>query len=1630
MTNDPGSIRDPVEQLAESFQARLRRGERPSLEEYVARCPERADDIRELFPALVELEQLKPGVLVMTSTPEQPAAEIGPTAGPLPSHPERLGDYQILRIIGVGGMGIVYEAEHESLKSRVALKVMHPRFRSDPTYLRRFNTEARSAARLHHTNIVPVFDYGEQDGICYYAMPLIDGVGLNQVLEDVRRLRATDNPIDAPEADCQGEQPVTEPVAETLRAVSQGLLTGRFSTGGATPAGTERLPVLPLDDGPGDATGGNGDAVEIAVTAPSGSDSRTGSHTIAGQSESLYHKEIARIAGQVADALDYAHGQRVVHRDIKPSNLLLDARGNIWVTDFGLAKFVEGDDLSQSHDLVGTLRFMAPERFRGVTDRRADIYAVGATLYEMLALRPAFAERDQIQLIDQITHQPPVPLRQHDRRIPRDLETIVLKALAKDPKDRFATAGEMRDELRRFLEGRPIRSRPVGPAEQFWRWCKRNPALAAANITAAILTTLLAIGSTIVAWTYRDQLKRLDIEQGKTQSNLNRALKAERTANERLAETEHAEHEARLALGQSLVSEGAALQRTALIGQRFDSLDRLARAAQVLGTDPEGRDQLGKIRNHAIAALGLTDLRVRREHDYGLVFGINIDAVLERYAFIEHSGAVIVHRLDDDRELVRLPGPEQRDFWYAWPAFSPDGELLVAVYALNGGGGGLLRVWQLGRRELLGSLPSPAGLAFHPDGRRLLFGAPEGGIGVWDRDERRVVRRLPLDFAPKTVALDPDGRRIAVDSSDGAAPRVAILELETGRVLADWRSQVGNGGLAWSADGQLLASGGGDNDHRVYVWDVRREALASVLQGYTGPHFARSGHLLATESWDGTTGLWDAAAGELLATAPGGFLGFSPDDRRIAFKNGGTIGVWDVATGTECRTLHPGMLGNRSEARDATGVFSADVSPDGRLVATCDGDGARLWEADSGRELAKLKASVCETLLFHPDGQCLISAGAWGLYRWPIRPDPERGPDAIRIGPPDLLRELADGGRKASWLPDHRTLALIDDANARVLLVDSGHPHPAWSRATALDSGGNRRMTSVGVSPDGRWLAVGGWYEAGVQVWDLRRRRLARILRPKDAVSLTKFWIGFSPDGRWLVSCTQPDAAAEFYHFWRVGTWEPGLRIGMERSGHALHPPAFTGDGRLMALAIAPDQVLLADTATGRELARLTTLRPVTPVPLIFSSDGTKLVASTAQKTALVWDLRQIRDQLKPMGLDWDAPPYPTASVASAAAGPLPPPRPVRVVGEVIEPQARRAAELTELNRRLTANPDDAEALIHRGWLLTEQKKWSEAIADLERGTRLRPDDTDALFLLARAYRNANNLPAARATLEKYLTNSSDDIEARAMKGQVSLLLDRLQEAVDDFTKVLDADPSRNPIRFRRAEIWLRMGRFQEALADLAPLIDRYPKDPTLYELRSQIHDRLGHREQAQADMKQAVESPVADATHYNNLAWRLATGPVALRDPGQALALAKKAVALTPGTAIYLNTLGVALYRTGHYLEAIATLEKSLAASKGESDSFDLFFLAMARHALGQVAQARADFDGALRWRSKHPVPAQSVWSQELDLFRDKTEKGPWQAARCGIAKPAAFFAPRLLPTFLGVINGSALTANGACQI
>jgi WD40 repeat protein len=576
----------------------------------------------------------------------------------------------------------------------------------------------------------------------------------------------------------------------------------------------------------------------------------------------------------------------------------------------------------------------------------------------------------------------------------------VLKALAKEPKDWFGTADELGAELRRFLENRPIRSRPIPAYERLWRWCERNPWLAAANITAAVLTTVLAVGSTIAARIYRDQVDALQLEQRRTRV-AHRGLVAQ------LDRTTKAEAKAQFALGQSLLSEGAALQRTGLVGQRFESLDRLARSAKLLRDDPKGHAKLPELRDHAIAAMGLTDLRLRSERQIPLVHGYGPDPMRERYAVIEQRGGeTVVRRTSDDRETVRLPRP-QESFFHGELNFSPDGVHLLICYYLDGESY-LTDVWHLGRRERVCHQPTRTGAhAFLPDGRRFVFAPPGKDLIVWDLVGRNEVKRLPLEFRALSMCVDPEGHRLAANA--GAGPLEArILDLETGRVFAAWKDQVGNGAMSWSSDGRLLAIGHWDG--RVFVWDVERTRLTSVLYGHThaiaGCLFAPKGHLLVTGSWDGTSRLWDASTGEALLSAPGrGLERFSSDGHRLTGGRGPDVCEWDVIHGREVRSVNPGLIGNRTEVSANGFVFAAQFSPDNRLAALATGAGVYLYDANFGRKLARLVVGNCHTILFDRMGRSLITHGDRGLFRWPIRTDGTEASPTLCVGPPELLQE-------------------------------------------------------------------------------------------------------------------------------------------------------------------------------------------------------------------------------------------------------------------------------------------------------------------------------------------------------------------------------------------------------------------------------------------------------------------------------------------------------------------------------------------------------------------------------------------------------------------------------------------------
>jgi serine/threonine protein kinase/Flp pilus assembly protein TadD len=418
------SVESLVARVADEFMERHKRGERPDVEEYAARHPQAAELLRKVLAALDVV-----GVSLAAAASSGPACE-GEVAG-------TLGDFRILREVGRGGMGIVYEAQQISLKRRVALKVLPFAGTLDPKQLQRFHNEAQAAAGLHHTNIVPVHFVGCERGVHFYAMQFIDGQTLAEVLRQLRQ----------PPADPQS---AADPQPTTL-----------YGAAGVTTRSVDSAPVRRAE----------------------------------------HRRWVARLGEQAAEALHHAHELGVIHRDVKPGNLMLDGRGNLWVTDFGLAHVQSDASLTASGDLVGTLRYMSPEQAlakRVLIDQRTDVYSLGATLFELLTLRPPFDGADRQELLRQIAFEEPEAPRRLDKAIPAELETIVLKALEKNPADRYATAQELADDLRRFLDDRPIKARRPSWRQVAAKWARRHRGVACAG--AAMLGMLLVLGAGFGVW--------------------------------------------------------------------------------------------------------------------------------------------------------------------------------------------------------------------------------------------------------------------------------------------------------------------------------------------------------------------------------------------------------------------------------------------------------------------------------------------------------------------------------------------------------------------------------------------------------------------------------------------------------------------------------------------------------------------------------------------------------------------------------------------------------------------------------------------------------------------------------------------------------------------------------------------------------------------------------------------------------------------------------------------------------------------------------------------------------------------------------------------------------------------------
>ncbi len=657
-------------------------GSGPSIAEYAACYPELADQIRRLLPALVMVEQ---DLSIDVDT-----ARAG--RDPVESQSRRLGDYRILREIGRGGMGVVYEAEQVSLGRRVALKVLPGHVVGDRHALERFRREAKSAARLHHTNIVPVFEVGQEGEVAFYAMQFIQGQGLEQVIAELRRLLAPGleagelgtRRADGLEASTTvGAARVS--VKSLLRQRELGQLAESVLTGRVMWEGTERPATNPPTTNTAVATEGF-DSNATAGLAPFGAKeaqppARPASIKLSGSAmlpggthiseidstgrRQPFFRSVAQIGRQAAQGLAYAHSRGIIHRDIKPSNLLLDSAGVVWVTDFGLAKADE-DGLTATGDILGTFRYMAPERFRGQGDARADVYALGLTLYELLTLRPAFESSDRLRLVEQVKTAEPVHPRSIDRHIPRDLETIVLKAIEKEPEARYQSADAMAEDLRRFLADEPIKARQVSTSERYWRWARRNPVIATLGGVLTVVLVAVTIGSVAAAAYFKESARR------ETSLAAREQLANQQSQQDRQAAIEERDHSRRLSAGLAL-DKGIALAEE---GHADRGLLWMLEALKTAPDDAEGfqnavRWNLGAWLGQVHKTLKIVD--TGGPCDY---VGFSPDGRSFATGFnpVDRSIATPINLWDtaSGQKLSSLPGA------FAPFAFCPDGKVLVA----------------------------------------------------------------------------------------------------------------------------------------------------------------------------------------------------------------------------------------------------------------------------------------------------------------------------------------------------------------------------------------------------------------------------------------------------------------------------------------------------------------------------------------------------------------------------------------------------------------------------------------------------------------------------------------------------------------------------------------------------------------------------------------------------------------------------------------------------------------------------------------------------------------------------------------------------------------------------------------
>jgi WD40 repeat protein/predicted Ser/Thr protein kinase len=894
----------------------------------------------------------------------------------------------------------------------------------------------------------------------------------------------------------------------------------------------------------------------------------------------------AELIAKLAGAIQHAHERGVLHRDLKPSNVLVDAAGEPHITDFGLAKRFDPASVGSCHapltltgQVLGTPAYMAPEQAaarRGEFGPAIDVYSLGALLYHLVTGHAPFTGESITEVLRQVSEKDPLSPQLVNPALPADLATICLKCLAKEPVRRYATAQEVADDLHRFLRDEPIRARPASPAERAWRWCRRQPALAGSLAFGAVV---LLAGLVTTTWQWRS------------------ARNAANARQEQLWESQRLEARARRTSGEP--------------GQRIESLSVITRAA--------GYRPSSNLRAEAVAALALTDLRELPTWHLPQS-ELSETLVPPKYAVAPDDGRVAMWwRLGPSHHVVKVFAADTNQAPLVLDEegrsgdellFSPDGRWLAVAYYQERE----VAVWDTTRAVVRWrqSVPRAAdfNLDFSADGRHLAVCSTNSVVRLFDLESGTELPALllPAERRLLRARFSPRHDRLAV----AAGNVLTVWDWKSGRVLARETFEVDlSSSLAWHPDGERVAVTC-FMEPEIYVCRIERSAGTTnaplretnrprrVLRDPGGPVFQLAfnpeGTLLAARGRDSFTRLWDVAAERVvLRTSRGLSSGFSRDGSRLYFdRETAGVGAWEVVTnGGVYRTLRGGG--------PAGYLGDADFSADGRRLAWGQVGATALADLDSGfvRGLGREGSSAVR---FDVRDGSLLAAGEDGLIRW-------RG----------LANNALIGGTPFQGLaqtPDGRLLAAIADTD--VWLFDG------TTRRLPLPEQTPAR--SVALSPDGRWVAMGSFWDVGY------------VLETGSGATVHSFnghraSVTFDPRGRWLAAGT-----AQEYRLWSVDGWKELRRWPRESASAQYAPLAVNPEGALLAVTLTPRVISLLVADSGEELARLEAPSLLFVSALTFSHDGLQLAASSENGVMQVWNLARLREELRRLGLDWNEP--------------------------------------------------------------------------------------------------------------------------------------------------------------------------------------------------------------------------------------------------------------------------------------------------------------------------------------------------------------------------------------------------------